>query len=216
VVECPRRSDACALSAAMRERQEKIRDQERRRFLLAVGVGERYWDVKRNGIREGAQTICRYLDDIPQHLEAGHGLLLLGPTGTGKTGALALVAAACHDRLRLSAREVRYETGTRLMRLLLDRKASVDDESCDRDDHGYPAWRVLLLDEFGSAYEHDYAFAALDDYLGWRYDQKLTTCVATNLDPAALKSSPNYERLVDRWRETCVVLTMGGQSRRQA
>lgn len=75
---------------------------------------------------------------------------------------------------------------------------------------------LLLLDEFGAAYESDYAMAALEDYIGWRYDNRLATCVAGNLTPEQLRENPHYSRMVDRWRETCRVVVIGGESMRHS
>jgi DNA replication protein DnaC len=211
-IPCPLRGDNCALEVMLREmyaaywkEQERI---NRQSWLKASGIGERYWQATREGIRESADVICDYLDHISERLNAGEGLILAGPTGTGKSAVMSLIVKACYGH----ARSCKYITVSRLMRLLVDRSRSHSDDS---DESEYPNWSLLLIDEFGAAYEHDYVFSAFEDYLGWRYDNKLATCIATNLGPAQLKESPNYERILDRWRETCDVIVMGGKSLRQ-
>ena len=188
-------------------------------WLERCGVGERYWDVTRERLREPEQIVA-YLDALDERVPAGDGLLLLGPVGVGKTGALALIAREAEGKVPGAW----YTTTSRLISHLL-RGTEMRREWIYTDD-GYGAlsgreedvdpkvWALLLLDEFGAAYESDYAMAAFEDYLGWRYDRKLATCVAANLTLDAVRDNPHYARMVDRWRETSRVVVIGGKSRR--
>ncbi len=207
---CPQRSDTCRLEVYLAEKRERDIAEStlkaRQIWIEAVGIGARYWGVSRDRIRESADIIGEYLDTIKDRLAAGEGLILAGPTGTGKSAIMSLIAQAAFGH----ARGCRYLTVTRLMRLLVDRRRNRDE-----DEPEYPGWQLLLLDEFGSAYEADFVFAAFEDYMGWRYDNRLTTCIATNLTPETLRKTPNYERIIDRWRETCEVVVMTGESWRK-
>jgi len=217
---CPRNRPGCRLDAVQLEREAARRQQaaqaamaREREWLASVGVGERYWDATREGLREPT-VICEYLDAIEEQVAAGRGLVLLGGLGVGKSAALALIA---REAYRHGPIPTWMTTVTRLIRHLLRGAEMV----VKRDRFGVestddPKTRaLLLLDEFGAAYESDYAMAAFEDYVGWRYDQKLATCVAGNLTPDDIRGNPHYARMVDRWRETCRVVVIPGRSRRQ-
>lgn len=210
----------CPLLGAQREeakeRQEAARQQAlaaEREWLREIGIGRRYLGAERGRLREPVE-IGAYLDALAGAVEAGQGLVLLGPLGVGKTAALSVVARHAYA---VGVRSAWYTTMTRLMRHILrgtemierrDRVGCVTQED--------PAKRrLLLLDEFGAAYESDYAMATFEDYMGWRYDEQLATCVAANLTPDQIRSSPHYARMLDRWRETCAVIVIGGESQRR-
>ncbi|MBN1461065.1 MAG: hypothetical protein JXA57_16180 [Armatimonadetes bacterium] len=190
-------------------------------WLRRCGVGERYWDVERAKLREPG-PILNYLKLLPENVGEGRGLLLLGPVGVGKTAALALIAR--ESRMRLPA--AWYTTTSRLISHLLRgtemrRETFRVPDYCDtfkaeEREVDPKEWPLLLLDEFGAAYESEYAMAAFEDYLGWRYDRRLATCVASNLTPEQIRGHQHYARMVDRWRETCRVVVIGGESMRSA
>ena len=191
-------------------------------WLTRCGVGERYWEMERERLRE-PDLVVPYLAELAPNVEAGRGLLLIGPVGVGKTATLAMVA---EEALAQGITGAWYTTATRMITHLL-RGTEMRTEWVYTDD-GYGAregkqvdidprhWPLLLLDEFGSAYESEYAIAAFEDYLGYRHDRRLATCVATNLTAEQIRANDHYARLVDRWRETCVVVGIGGESMRGA
>jgi len=184
-------------------------------WLRLCGVGERYWDSHDDRLREAGDIIA-YMEHLTENLSQGRGLLILGPLGVGKTSALALIARSCYG----SGYKCWYTTVTKLIEHLLrgnGMKTVYDTSGLERgnayqvDPRGWP---VLLLDEFGSAYESEYAMAAFEDYVGWRYDNKLAVCVAGNLTVLQLKQNLHYARMIDRWRETSAVIQIGGESMR--
>jgi DNA replication protein DnaC len=193
--------------------------EELREWLLRCGVGERYWEATRDKLREGG-AILDYLEHLPARVQDGKGLLLLGPLGTGKTAAFALIAREAFERIP----GVWYTTTTRCIRHLLHGSEMRTEWVSEQEPIGtYRAektrvdpryWELLLLDEFGAAYESDWAMSAFEDYLGERYDRKLATCIAANLTPDQIRENPHYTRMVDRWRETCRTVVIAGDSMR--
>ena len=191
-------------------------------WLRRCGVGERYWGMEMERLRE-PDLVVPYLSGLAEQVEAGRGLLLVGPVGVGKTATLAMVA---EEALAQGIMGAWYTTATRMITHLL-RGTEMRKEWVYRSD-GYgeregreedvdpKEWPLLLLDEFGAAYESEYAMAAFEDYLGYRYDRKWATCVATNLTPDEIRGNEHYARMVDRWRETCTVVGIGGESMRGA
>jgi DNA replication protein DnaC len=207
---CPRQTEECRLGVQIRADRLRSEQAATEIWLRECGVGERYWQASRGRLTEPAEVMA-YLDEIGARVEQGRGLVLLGPTGVGKTAALALIAREARGRVT----SVCYTTVGRLMPAVLRALRENADKTAP-----YPAslWgdaRLLLLDEFGAAYESDYAMAGFEDFMGWRYDHRLATCVAGNLTPEQIRENPHYARMVDRWRETCVVVAIGGESQRK-
>lgn len=186
------------------------------RWMMQCGVGERYWDSSDDRLRESTEIIA-YMEQLPENIRQGRGLLILGPLGVGKTSALALIARSCYQ----SGYKCWYTTVTKLIQHLLRASGMKTVQQAYGMERGQPyqvdpkIWPLLLLDEFGSAYENPYAMAAFEDYIGWRYDHKLATCVAANLTAQALRENAHYARMVDRWRETSTVIQVGGKSMRR-
>jgi len=185
-------------------------------WLERCCVGRRYWDATRDRIQDPAEIVA-YLDDLEGRIKEGRGLVLLGTVGVGKSAALAVIAKEAEGKAR-GWTPVWFTTVTRLISHLL--KGTEIQRRHDPTGRGEPYEvdprdaTLLLLDEFGAAYESDYAMAAFEDYLGWRYDEKLATCVAANLTPQQIRDNQHYARMVDRWRETCEVVVIGGESQR--
>ncbi len=88
----------------------------------------------------------------------------------------------------------------------------------ERNNHGHSTLNTLRnVRHYPRLYYHVRydARAGTQPVLGWRYDQQLATCIASNLTPEQIRRSPHYARLVDRWRETCDVVVIGGESQRR-
>jgi DNA replication protein DnaC len=182
--------------------------QRRSEWLQKIGLGRRYWECDRENM--AGDPLGAYLEFLRTNAKNGRGVVLIGPPGTGKTGALAVIAKAAHSA-GMPWEHVRYQTQVMLMQEL-GRRAKGERWEGDR---AYSDWdKLLLLDEFGAAYESDWWYSLLEEYLSWRYDQVLPTCVATNLTVKALQETARYARVVDRWRETCDTIIMAGASLR--
>ncbi|MHB0938565.1 MAG: hypothetical protein ACYDCO_24195 [Armatimonadota bacterium] len=176
------------------------------------------------------QAIGRYLCDLAAQTAAGRGLILQGPTGTGKTGVLALLAEAEWQRYFLSLAEnpepewmppdqrrkrpkMEVITAVELADLLMLRK---------RDD-GYRDSRIadlthcdhLLIDDFGAEYMDAYALNSFYKLIDDRYIDRRCTHLTVNVtvDDYA-RSNPNAARIVSRLRQRCYVITLAGPDRR--
>jgi DNA replication protein DnaC len=201
------RSPRCPLPYTEGQRRD-----HRVQYLARVGFAQRYFDPDPerlfNGLAEAKQPIEHlraYHADITENIVSGHGYLLSGTVGTGKTFALALTALAAHG----TGFDVRYIRTSTLFSLLHNSSDEVRIyERCD----------LLLLDEFGAQHSTDWTVAQFNDFVETRHGAERATCVVTNLSIRALTGHDmaDYARCVDRWRESCAgdVLTLGFASLR--
>jgi DNA replication protein DnaC len=205
---CPQRDnrDLCRLA----RNDAALRRTERARWLDAHGVGARYQGMDLSRVDEAARiTVGGYLDRLGDHVRAGKGLLISGPTGTGKTAILGLIAERAHGIMLQGGCWMVYS---------YDLYAAI----CRRDEAArerLETWRncrLLLLDEFGAAYGADFPASEFEGMMEHRQADQLATCVTTNLSLADLRRSPEWSRVYDRWRSTCWGIELVGASKREA
>lgn len=139
----------------------------------------------------------------------GHGLLLLGPTGTGKSCAAALCAREAAKVGRTLCWAYVPDLCDALTSTPRERSAEIRrQESVD----------LLVWDDFGVRDLADWEIGYLDQIVEARYRARKPMIVTTNWDPARLREDPRIQRMVDRWRErtTSHVVVLGGASMRVA
>jgi DNA replication protein DnaC len=201
------RSPRCPLPYTEEQRRE-----HREQYLYRVGFAPHYRnpDSARlfNNQPEAQLAITRlqaYHEHATENIAKGHGYLLSGSVGTGKTFALALTALAAHG----TGFDVRYIRTSTLFTLLHNASEEV---------RLYERCHLLLLDEFGAQHSTEWTVAQFNDFVETRHGAELATCIATNLSIRALTAADmaDYARCVDRWRESCLgdVLSLGFASLR--
>lgn len=151
------------------------------------------------------EQIGNYLRDFDQHRAKGHGLLLTGTVGVGKTYILALVMKQaysgwahfcyCQDLFDVLIPKTE-EQKTKLWRLETD--------------------EVLCLDGFGEAWEHDWPYSKFELFVEKRKAARKVTCLSTNLSMKDLRGNSRYARVVDRLKTCCYPFELDGASRRKA
>lgn len=139
----------------------------------------------------------------------GHGLLILGPVGTGKSSSAALACRAAAEH----GFSVRWEYVPDLLdavtesaakrRIALKWHSSVD---------------LMVWDDFGVRQMAEWEVGYLDQLVEARYRKRLPMVVTSNLTASSLRSDPTLQRLVDRWRERTAsqVVVLSGESMRSA
>lgn len=173
----------------------------RRDYLRLCGFGPAYQDpdparllgrdIQRDSSLDGViADLEDYWARIGEHIAGNHGMMLMGPPGTGKTFALALTA--------LSARglggDVRAVFAPRLFDLMHDKSDLVN---------VYADAKLLLLDDFGVQYTADWVISRFQSFVEHRWSQRLTTCVTTNLTWDRIETLAGYERFVSRLEQWC-------------
>jgi DNA replication protein DnaC len=212
-----------ALEARVLEIRDSLQSQGRldsteRPVDWMSGDGQRRldWLMRISGVPEEYRTPelsrCRvktdleeYLADLPARMQRGEGMILFGPTGTGKSSTAALVVQAVVKQ-KSSAR---WSYVPDLCDLLLDsrRRAEIRAQQSEVD--------LLVWDDFGARPLSDFEIGLLDQVVERRYRRRRAMVVAMNQTSEQIKTDPRLTRMVDRWRQRNRALVIGGASMRK-
>lgn len=134
-----------------------------------------------NSIRE---SVLEYASNVSTG-QCESWLLLHGATGTGKTHlAEALINHVCMFYVGSGEGGLRYYRLNKLMRAVRDSfKGEGDSEKYMLEKA--EGRQLLILDEISEKKIGDWERAFLEDLLDYRYEKRLPTVFATNLDPVA-------------------------------
>jgi hypothetical protein len=152
-----------------------------------------------------------YWTNAARNSGADHGLLIAGPTGTGKTGLAAMAARLCGEPYQASYWPVRE--------LLIQAKKDMEEHRSPDTIETAAAKPILVLDDLGV--ERTTAYNA--DRIGWlvehRHAEQKPVIATTNLSPADLEahlSANGHNRSYSRLIETTKQLVLGGADKRTA
>lgn len=153
------------------------------------------------------QWVRGYVRDLDANLDAGRGLLLTGPQGTGKTTLAMLISKAALDAGRsvaiyslprlLNVLRVSLESEAGLLDLI-DRLAAVD---------------LLHIDDLGAERQTDWVLEQLYSIVDARYEAERAIIATTNLSRDELEEQLG-PRIVSRLLEMCELLPLEGEDRR--
>jgi DNA replication protein DnaC len=155
--------------------------------------------------------VRRYVREIDAQIEAGDGLWLYGPVGTGKTSLAMLVSKAALD----AGHTVAIYS---LPRLLAEIRTTFDEDS----EHSYTdlldrltGVDLLHVDDVGAEKTSPWVLEQLYAIINARYEAEKAVIITTNLERDELAEQIN-ERTVSRLEEMCTVLpVVGADLRRQ-
>lgn len=150
----------------------------------------------------------RFADQIDEKLDAGRGLWLMGPVGTGKTTLAMLVAKAALKagrsvaiyslpRLLNEIRETHRADRSHVD--LLDRLTAVD---------------LLHVDDVGAERTTDWVLEELYSIVNARYEDQRSMVITTNILDREALCEQITERTVSRLTEMCDELPLIGHDRR--
>jgi len=189
-----------------------------KKYLSDRKVGKRYHDAicEETKIQGELRT---FIDNLNGHIKAGRGMVILGAVGTGKTCCLVVLIKAllCKDGYRVLGDaenniirldfSIVFTRSSDLFNLICEKKEPFIDKCLNAD--------ILMIDDFGQEYDHSFPFSKFEDLVEYRYANQLSTFVTSNLTPDALKNNNKYQRVVDRWRESNIIINISGSSMRK-
>jgi DNA replication protein DnaC len=187
--------------------------QAKARSLSAV-IPRRYRDVafERPPVTEiDAQVVSatrRFADAIDRKLDAGRGLWLMGPVGTGKTTLAMLVSKAA---LR-AGRSVAIFSLPRLLYEIRDTHRA--ERSHVRLLDQLTAVDLLHIDDVGAERKTDWVLEELYSIVNARYEDQRSMVITTNILDREALCEQITERTVSRLTEMCDELPLLGEDRR--
>lgn len=196
-----------------REKQRKEIDRQRvidyRRRVCFQGTNMSGWNFA-NDDRKRPQlsdSMKKYAEDFKLHKDSGRGLLLYGPTGTGKTYLAASIANAVIDR-GWTAYMTNFKQVEDKLRSTWE-KQSYMDELLEYD--------LLILDDLGVERQSQYMQEIVYNLIDMRYRAGAPMIITTNLttDEFSKSDSIGNTRIYDRLLERCLPVKVAGHSRRR-
>lgn len=153
------------------------------------------------------RTWSRFHGGLRQPEFVGRGLLLMGPVGTGKSSAAALICKSAVMAHR-----------TVLWQYVPDLIDSLTNKAQARQDVIRRAGQADLLvwDDFGVRDMADWELGFLDQIVERRYREFRPMVITTNLTATDLRGDTRLLRITDRWRERTAreAVTLSGESMR--
>lgn len=191
-------------------------------YLKSIGIEKRYLSINENRLR-AKEEIDLFTNNILDNIKNGNGLIISGPVGVGKTVILSYIASKvyAHPGLRFdkNGRETvellnRPFIDCRFIRIskLYDLFHSSENQDIIRQLIGCD---LLLLDDFGAEYSHDFALTKFEDFIEERYSKIKSTIITTNIPADQLSKDIRYQRVVDRWRDNNTLIQVIGISQRK-
>jgi DNA replication protein DnaC len=174
------------------------------------------WKLRLGGVpdlyRDATLASCRVREAVEQYgeslaakVEAGRGLMVFGPTGTGKSSTAALVAKfAVMADVRF-----RWTYVPDLCDQMMDGASRRQEVRIDQS-----AVDLLIWDDFGVRPLSAFEIGMLDQIVERRYQRRKPMIVTTNLTRDVMVKTPEFGRMVDRWRQMSSSVVISGKSMR--
>lgn len=174
------------------------------RDLIKSGVGKYYHGATLAGISSVSvrTDIEKFILHIGENLDAGHGILIAGTKGSGKTCIMAIIAKAtlCHwnETRVIWDKKLKFEMAYDIMRY------------GSRNDEYYSQIRtkdVLIVDDLGAEYSHDFPLSTFTAIMEYRQANLLSTFITTNMSLERLANIQTdeykkYSRIIDRMSDS--------------
>lgn len=199
--------DAQQAEDRRKEQERRIKDNRRMAFHLDEMSG---WTFENDDGESPkiTEAMRRYVENFPQLLENGKGLLLYGTVGTGKTFAACEVANALIDvgyRVMVTnfARMINIIQGT-----FEGRQEYIDSLN---------NYHLLVVDDLGVERQTEFMREMVYNIIDARYRAGLPMIVTTNMSIEEIKkpSDISNSRIYDRIIERCFPVEVSGGSRRR-
>lgn len=153
--------------------------------------------------------------------ETARSLLIMGPTGTGKTHAAYGALRAAAVRGMRPNRVGRYVLGTWMTTTFPDFMAAMRPGQFEKGDSltsqkymlTLRDTPLLVLDDVGMCRVNEFTEECTHRLISGRYDEERPTIYTTNLDPSNLADGVG-DRIASRLVQECVIVSMKGVDRR--
>lgn len=154
-------------------------------------------------------TTFRYLDNFNKLAKMGQGLLLYGPTGVGKTFAVACLVNALNDQ-GIPAVLTSFPAIADWVMEDLDHRNAKIRQLQDAE--------LLAIDDLGAERSSDFMQETVERIIDARYRSKKPLVITTNLMPGDMKAPNNVQRsrIYSRIKEMCVPVAITGEDRRSS
>jgi DNA replication protein DnaC len=163
--------------------------------------GARLKDLKGKIPSSTLEALKFYLKNFPDFYKKGVGLLLVGPTGVGKTYTVCAVLKYIYERYRIRGHFV--DTKELSLRL----KASFSENGSAQLVESLIKYPILVLDDLGNEVLTDWYREILTGIISSRYNESRPTFITTNFYPGFLlaRENPAGGFLVKRGRKSVEV-----------
>ena len=158
--------------------------------------------------RRVVDEVRSFCDRIDEHLDAGRGLWLMGPVGTGKTTLAMLVSQAA----RKAGRSVAIYSLPRLLNEIRDTHRS-ERSHVDLLDR-LTAVDLLHIDDVGAERKTDWVLEELYSIVNARYEDQRSIVITTNILDRDELCEQITARTVSRLTEMCDELPLIGHDHR--
>jgi DNA replication protein DnaC len=162
-----------------------------------------------------------WVEEYAQDPTTARSLLIMGPTGTGKTHAAYGALRAAAVRALRPNRAGRYILGTWMSTTFPDFMASMRPGQFQTGDAltsqkymmSLRETPLLVVDDLGMCRENPFVEECTHRLISGRYDEERPTIYTTNLDAVGLADGVGG-RIASRLMQECLIVAMKGQDRR--
>jgi DNA replication protein DnaC len=200
-----------------RDRQQDARESEREAVLAEADKAREKFPLRFRQATTNLPQIVEWADQFHTDPAATPSLLLIGPTGTGKThNAYGAIAAAVRVAWRVAAgyRKPRWRALTHA-----DLCAALRPRGRDYDPEGelkrFRELDLLMVDDLGAAKSTEFVEEATYRLVNGRYEDMRPSIFTSNLAPGELREAVG-DRIASRLVEACVRVVLDGPDRRRA
>jgi len=168
-------------------------------------------DMARDLATKGAvNDVCRFIDELDDHLDSGRGLWLFGDTGTGKTTLAMLISKAA---LAAGRSVAIYSLPKLLARIRQTYDAEPGGDSYLAFFERLTAVDLLHIDDLGAEKRSDWVLEQLYALINERYEAERSVLITTNLPHEELEEQIG-QRTVSRLSQMCDEIPLFGDDRR--
>lgn len=185
--------------------------------LKKAGIERRYIDAHLSNLDSiynvyQQQQVREYCASIQSNIENGIGIILRGPVGTGKT----TLGIAVLQHALLNGYGALFVPTASLLDNIFTLKATNIEDWASYEKRLRTA-SLLMLDDLGTETDKTdgWVITKLDAIISERYNRMLPVIITTNLTSEQMKGK-YAERIIDRLKQTSLVLNFKGKSLREA